>query len=407
MAAIWQSAMSRHRMLDLGATREAGLVDAARDSARIAGLTHDYYRYPARFSPTLVRAVIEAFSAPADLILDPFMGGGTTMVEAIALRRDAIGTDISSLATFIAEVKTTIYSDSDLAKLSRWASKTIDRVNMHHLATKHDTHFRYQRNLGYASTWRLKKAIGQCLAAASRLRPKRLENLARCVVLRTAQWALDGRRTYPTVEQFRQKILDDSAAIITGAADLRKALVAHPATARSKIRCLNRPISGLEKEPIFRSGRKPKLVVTSPPYPGVHVLYHRWQVDGRKETPAPFWIANRLDGSGASYYTMGDRHAIELTTYFDQLRDALRSIRSVCASDTTIVQVVAFSDPSWQLSRYLSVANDVGLIEHFLPSLRTEPDGRLWRSVPNRKWHANQKGATGGSQEVVLFHKMV
>ena len=29
------------------------------------------------------------------------------------------------------------------------------------------------------------------------------------------------------------------------------------------------------------------LVVTSPPYPGIHMLYHRWQVDGRKETDAP------------------------------------------------------------------------------------------------------------------------
>ena len=53
--------------------------------------------------------------------------------------------------------------------------------------------------------------------------------------------------------------------------------------------------------------RAPKLVLTSPPYPGVHVLYHRWQVDGRKEAPLPFMIANKLDGAGSSYYTMGDR----------------------------------------------------------------------------------------------------
>ena len=48
----------------------------------------------------------------------------------------------------------------------------------------------------------------------------------------------------------------------------------------------------------MRRWRAPQLVVTSPPYPGVHVLYHRWQVDGRKEAPLPFMIANKLDGAG-------------------------------------------------------------------------------------------------------------
>ena len=62
----------------------ARLIEAARDASPIAGLTHNFYRYPARFSPKLVRAAIEAFTAPGDLVLDPFVGGGTTLVEAIA-----------------------------------------------------------------------------------------------------------------------------------------------------------------------------------------------------------------------------------------------------------------------------------------------------------------------------------
>lgn len=53
---------------------------------------------------------------------------------------------------------------------------------------------------------------------------------------------------------------------------------------------------------------------------------------------------------------------------------------------------MAFSDPSWQLPRYLSVADDAGLSEFFLPNLKRVGDGRLWRLVPNRKWHADQKG---------------
>ena len=47
------------------------------------------------------------FTRPGEIVLDPFMGGGTTLVEACSLGRQAVGTDISSLATFTAKVKRT------------------------------------------------------------------------------------------------------------------------------------------------------------------------------------------------------------------------------------------------------------------------------------------------------------
>jgi len=103
---------------------------------------------------------------------------------------------------------------------------------------------------------------------------------------------------------------------------------------------------------------------------------------------------------------MGDRKSPHLNSYFAKLRASLQSVAAVCASDTMIVQVVAFAEPSWQLPRYLSVADDVGLRECFLPQLIDQVDGRLWRTVPNRKWYADQRGETNGSQEVVLFHRL-
>lgn len=86
--------------------RQQAMIEAARDPTPVSGLTHNYYRYPARFSPIFVRAVIDAFTAPGDVVLDPFVGGGTTLVEAIARGRHGVGVDISTLATFVSEVKT-------------------------------------------------------------------------------------------------------------------------------------------------------------------------------------------------------------------------------------------------------------------------------------------------------------
>src|SRR5260370_20191625 len=85
---------------------------AAKDP--ISGYTHNFYRYPARFSPLFVREVIRHYSRPGEVVLDPFMGGGTTIVEAIALGRKAIGVDLNSLAHFVSTVKTTPLSNYDV-----------------------------------------------------------------------------------------------------------------------------------------------------------------------------------------------------------------------------------------------------------------------------------------------------
>src|SRR6266446_10428935 len=98
-------------LLDRAQTR---LIAAARECEPVRGLTHGFYKYPARFSPSFARAAIETFTQPADLVLDNHVGGGTTLVEALALGRDAIGVDISPLAEFVATVKTTIFDEMEL-----------------------------------------------------------------------------------------------------------------------------------------------------------------------------------------------------------------------------------------------------------------------------------------------------
>jgi hypothetical protein len=349
----------------------------------------------------LVRAAIHAFTEPGDLVLDPFVGGGTTLVEALAAGRHAIGADISSLAAFVCEVKTTVYTGAELKRMRQWAAGVRRQIDSRAPASAHEFYEEagYLRHLSGPRTWRLRKAIAQAITSGGRLRSQRLERFARCAVLRTAQWALDGRKVLPTVDDFRGQLYQFVLEMINGSAELARATAVHR---HASVQCLHRSTSGLESEPLFKRGRKPRLIVTSPPYPGVHVLYHRWQIQGGKETPAPFWIANRLDGDGAAYYTMGDRKTHAAGKYFEQMRASLDSVAAVCDSETTVVQVVAFSNPEWQLPRYLSVVDDAGFIEHFLAA----GGQRLWRSVPNRKWYASQRGRTSGSQEVVLFHRL-
>ena len=83
------------------------LLESVRSQAPVVGLTHGFYRYPARFSPQFARSVIEAFTQPMDTVMDPFMGGGTAAVEALGLGRRFVGSDLNSLSVFVTRIKTT------------------------------------------------------------------------------------------------------------------------------------------------------------------------------------------------------------------------------------------------------------------------------------------------------------
>ncbi len=68
-------------------------------------ITHGYHRYPAKFIPQLAARLIKELTLPNDLVVDPFMGSGTTLVEAKVLGRRAIGVDINPVAHLISKVK--------------------------------------------------------------------------------------------------------------------------------------------------------------------------------------------------------------------------------------------------------------------------------------------------------------
>lgn len=57
--------------------------------------------YPATFVPQLPRALIDVLSREGDTVMDPFCGSGTVAVEAVALGRNAVASDINPIARTI------------------------------------------------------------------------------------------------------------------------------------------------------------------------------------------------------------------------------------------------------------------------------------------------------------------
>ncbi len=76
-----------------------------------------WFHYKEGFSPQLVHWFLERYAKKAELVLDPFMGSGTTLLAADEECKKAIGLDVSPLSVFVSEVKTRSYEDEDGAKL--------------------------------------------------------------------------------------------------------------------------------------------------------------------------------------------------------------------------------------------------------------------------------------------------
>ena len=79
-------------------------------------ITHDYHRYPAKFIPQLAGRIIKENSRVGNLVCDPFMGSGTTLVEAILSGRLTYGTDINPVSVLISKSKTTPIEPAFLKK---------------------------------------------------------------------------------------------------------------------------------------------------------------------------------------------------------------------------------------------------------------------------------------------------
>ena len=79
--------------------------------------THCYHIYPAMMIPQIARTLIEEYAPEGKFqtIFDPYMGSGTTLVEAAVKGVNSIGTDLNPLARMMSKVKTTRYNE-DLIK---------------------------------------------------------------------------------------------------------------------------------------------------------------------------------------------------------------------------------------------------------------------------------------------------
>lgn len=361
----------------------------------VSGFTHQLYRYPAAAPPDLIREIIRGYSRPNELVLDPFVGGGTTIVEAIAHGRRGLGVDANRLAVFVSRTKTTPLSANSWESLDSWLSG--DPLRHPLPAAEADPR-------SAQLPWRLRRRISAGLTSLSAIDSGDARRMARCCLLRLAQWAIETqfgeeRRDYePTLAHLDRKLDELVSRARAGMGEFTASAAAHglSKTQIPAMRTVRLSSVWEDFSPALfpRTAGKVNLVLTSPPYPGVHVLYHRWQVRSRRETAAPYWISNTRDGLGPSYYMMGSRSPSGEADYFCRLLVAFRRIRPLMAKNGAVVQLVAFNRPTTQLPLFLNAMQAAGFV------LGAD---MMTREVANRRWYARGL-QSGGSQEILLVH---
>jgi len=96
-------------------------------SERATRLTHQLFRFPAKFHPPVVRRLIADYTEPGERILDIFCGSGTLLVEASVSDRHAVGFDVDPLSVFLSRTKS---QPLDVCELRDVADRLLVRCDV-------------------------------------------------------------------------------------------------------------------------------------------------------------------------------------------------------------------------------------------------------------------------------------
>lgn len=236
-------------------------------------LTHGLHPYPAKFVPQIPNALIQELSNVGDTVADIFCGSGTTLVEALILKRNAVGIDANPLACLISTAKTIILEQDDLEELFELKSSTsrlIDSIN-------DDFKSQYWRpaypKLSFWFDNFVIEELAELFHLCSAIKGEKAKSLALCVF--SAIIVAVSRQDSDTRYVRREKSLKPTDTIrkfISSLTSAIKASVEFSAIAENRFKCSIIHESALN-QPIMPNIN---LIVCSPPYPNAYSyhLYH-------------------------------------------------------------------------------------------------------------------------------------
>lgn len=131
------------------------------------GEVHEWYRIVLGYPDRLVTELIKRFGIkPGHLVLDPFCGSGTTLVECMKLGIDSIGIDANPSSCFSARVKTNWHLNPDrLLDLTKEVERKLHLYLNRKTIHKSDATYRYLDESGMLTRkWISRKPLRKAIA---------------------------------------------------------------------------------------------------------------------------------------------------------------------------------------------------------------------------------------------------
>jgi len=156
---------------------------------------HRLHPYLGKFIPQLVDVFLKHYFKEGDWILDPFMGSGTTLIEANVLGMPSAGIEISVFNCLIAEVKTKKYDIPSVEKeikdilfktkeFSKWVSQGQKQ------ATFLDNNFKkYKIDSEYLNTWLADRALQEILFYREQIKNYKNQDILKIILSRVTRSA--------------------------------------------------------------------------------------------------------------------------------------------------------------------------------------------------------------------------
>ncbi len=319
-------------------------------------LTHGFHTWAARMHPGLARELI-AMGHPDAVVLDPFMGGGTVLLEARVAGHKTVGVDLNPLAARIAEVRCDAPSAEARAVFMARAEALAERSE-HRVRTRQQAVARLPATMVSLYAPHILKELTGLLEEIRKEEAVRsrdtFEAVFSSLVVKLSNKKADTssdvvekrlRKGLPT-ELFLRKCKE----LVQRWAELEVALGERPLP-------LPHLFTGDARAlPAILEGRKVGTIVSSPPYGGTY----DYQAQHALRLA---WLG--LDGEGFLHGEIGARSqpaADPVQRWNEELLAVLRAMRQVIDDDGRILlvigdgelsrQVIGARDQVRELSRY-------------------------------------------------------
>lgn len=260
-------------------------------------LSHSLHPYPAKFPPQLPKAILNNFAKKGQIVLDPFCGSGTTLVEARIFGANAIGVDVNGLSVLLSIVKATPLTKNQIAKIKSFVSRIQKNILIWKLKNRPQIKIKEIEGQEHWFQKNVSEELSYLLENINLESDLLIENFLKIVfssiIVRVSNQDSDTRfasvkKNIPdcfTLEQFCKKAIEYSSRmiefseIVNGSTDLK---------------VYNADSRNLD----FINDNSIDIIITSPPYANTYdyYLYHKF----RKR-----WL--NLDVKFAQYNEIGSR----------------------------------------------------------------------------------------------------